>query len=168
MKTSYEPAVTLGLFAALGYLPKIVQDQLSDILASKATAVMTNVPGPTEPLTVAGSRLRQMLFWVLQSGDIGMGVSILSYAGQVQFGLITDDALTPDPEAVVSRFSEEFEQYLHYVLLNSPPLEEEPEAGETASRPQLPARREKETAIARRRSAGRTSQKRMARKGRSA
>jgi WS/DGAT/MGAT family acyltransferase len=46
LKTSYEPAVTLGLFAALGYLPKIMQDQLSDILASKATAVMTNVPGP--------------------------------------------------------------------------------------------------------------------------
>jgi len=60
-----------------------VQDQLSDILASRATAVMTNVPGPTQPLTVAGSRLRQMLSWVPQSGDIGMGVSILSYAGQV-------------------------------------------------------------------------------------
>ncbi len=146
LKTSYEPAVTLGLFAALGSLPKIVQDQLSDMLASRATAVMTNVPGPTEPLTVAGSRLRQMLFWVPQSGDIGMGVSILSYAGQVQFGLITDDALTPDPEAVVSRFSEEFEQYLYYVLLDPPPLEEEPEAGETASRPRLPARGEKESA----------------------
>ena len=125
LKTSYEPAVTLGLFAALGYLPKIVQDQLSDLLASKATAVMTNVPGPTEPLTVAGSRLRQMLFWVPQSGDIGMGVSILSYAGQVQFGLITDDALTPDPEAVVSRFSEEFEKYLYYALLDTPAPAEE-------------------------------------------
>jgi WS/DGAT C-terminal domain len=68
--------------------------------------------GLQEAGTVAGSRLRQMLFWVPQSGDIGMGVSILSYAGQVQFGLITDDALTPDPEAVVSRFSEEFEQLL--------------------------------------------------------
>ena len=69
---------------------------------------------------------------------------------------------------MVSRFSEEFEQYLHHVLLDPPPLEEEPEAGETASRPQLPARGEKETAIARRRSAGRTSKKRMARKARSA
>ena len=47
----------------------------------------------------------------------------LSYAGQVQFGLITDAALTPDPEAVVSRFPEEFEQYLHYVLLDPPPLD---------------------------------------------
>jgi len=146
LKTSYEPAVTLGLFAALGYLPKIVQDQLSDMLASRATAVMTNVPGPTEPLTVAGSRLTQMLFWVPQSGDIGMGVSILSYAGQVQFGLITDDALTPDPEAVVSRFPEEFEQYLYYVLLDPPPSGEKPAAGETASRPRLPSRGEKESA----------------------
>ena len=109
LKTSYEPAVTLGLFAALGYLPKIVQDQLFDLLPSRATAVMTNVPGPTETLTIAGSSLKQMLFWVPQSGDIGIGVSILSYAGKVQFGLITDAALTPDPEAVVWRFAEEFE-----------------------------------------------------------
>jgi diacylglycerol O-acyltransferase / wax synthase len=127
LKTSYEPATTLGLFAALGYLPKIVQDQLLDILASRGTAVMTNVPGATEPLTVAGSRLKQSLFWVPQTGDVGMGVSILSYAGQVQFGLITDAALTPDPEAVVSRFPEEFEKYLCYVLLDPPPVEEEVE-----------------------------------------
>ena len=127
LKTSYEPAVTLSLFAALGRLPQIVQDQLFDLLVSRSTAVMTNVPGPPEPLTAAGSKIKQLLFWVPQSGDIGMGVSILSYAGQVQFGLITDDALTPDPEAVVSRFSEEFEKYLYYALLDTPaPAEEKP------------------------------------------
>jgi diacylglycerol O-acyltransferase / wax synthase len=120
LKTSYEPATTLGLFAALGRLPKLVQDQLFNILLSRATAVMTNVPGPAEPLTVAGSTLKQSLFWVPQTGDVGMGVSILSYAGKVQFGLITDAALTPDPEAVVSRFPEEFENYLYYVLLGPP------------------------------------------------
>jgi WS/DGAT/MGAT family acyltransferase len=125
LKTSYEPAVTLGLFAALGHLPKIVQDQLLDLLANKSTAVMTNLPGPTEPLTVAGSRLKQSLFWVPQTGDVGMGVSIFSYAGQVQFGLITDTALVPDPEAVVSRFPDEFENYLYYALLDLPPVAQE-------------------------------------------
>ena len=146
LKTSYEPRTTLGLFAALGYLPKVVQDQLFDLLVSRSTAVMTNVPGPPEPLTVAGSKIKQSLFWVPQTADTGMGVSILSYAGQVQFGLITDAALTPDPEAIVNRFGEEFEKYLCYVLLDPPPLEEEPEARETASRPRLPARGEKELA----------------------
>jgi WS/DGAT/MGAT family acyltransferase len=124
LKTSYEPRTTLGLFAALGYLPKLVQDQLFDLLVRRATAVMTNVPGPSEPLTVAGSVLKQSLFWVPQTGDTGMGVSILSYAGKVQFGLITDVALTPNPEAVVRHFPEEFEKYLYYVLLD-PPLPEE-------------------------------------------
>jgi hypothetical protein len=57
---------------------------------------------------------------VPQTADTGMGVSILSYADQVQFGLITDAALTPDPEAVVSHFPEEFEQYLYYLLLDPP------------------------------------------------
>ena len=33
-----------------------------------------------------------------------MGVSILTYNGQVQFGLMTDSALVPDPEQVINRF----------------------------------------------------------------
>ncbi len=137
LKASYEPRVTLGLFGALGYGPKVAQDQLFDLLLSRATAVMTNVPGPVEPLSVAGSVLRQSLFWVPQSGDIGMGVSILSYAGKVQFGLVTDAALTPDPEAIVSRFAEEFERYLYYVLLDppeAPSLSVKGERAESAAR----------------------------------
>jgi diacylglycerol O-acyltransferase / wax synthase len=105
-----------------------VQDQLFDLLVSRATALMTKVPGPPEPLTVAGSKLKQSLFWAPQTADTGMGVSILSYAGQVQFGLITDAAVTPDPEAVVSRFPEEFEQYLDCVLLDPPSVGEADES----------------------------------------
>jgi len=120
LKTSYEPITTLGLFAALGRLPQIFQDQLFDLLISRGTAVMTNVAGPTEPLTVAGGALKQIMFWVPQSGDTGMGVSIMSYAGKVQFGLITDVGLTPNPDAVVRHFPEEFEKYLYYMLLEPP------------------------------------------------
>ena len=134
LKASYEPATTLGLFAALGYVPKIVQDQLLDLLASRATAVMTNVQGPSEPLTVAGSRLKQSLSWVPQTGDVGMGVAIYSYAGQVQFGLVTDAALTPDPEALVSHFPEEFEKYLYSVLLDPPQAAQEEKAAPSVAR----------------------------------
>lgn len=125
LKSSWEPRVTLGLFDALGRLPKLAQDQLFDLIASRCTAVITNVPGPPAFLSVAGARLRQSLFWVPQSGDIGVGVSILSYAGGVQFGLVTDAALIPDPEQVIGRFADEFEAYLYYVLLDQPPHEAE-------------------------------------------
>jgi hypothetical protein len=57
------------------------------------------------------------MFWVPQSGEIGMGVSILSFGGRVQFGLVTDAAMVPDPEAIIARFNPEFEQLLYHVLM---------------------------------------------------
>jgi hypothetical protein len=117
LKGSLQAAVTLTLLGAVGMAPKIVQQQVLDLLANKATAVMTNVPGPTQALYLAGARLREPLFWVPQSGDIGMGVSILSYDGKVQFGLITDKGLVPDPERIVGRFAGEFEKLLLLVLM---------------------------------------------------
>jgi diacylglycerol O-acyltransferase / wax synthase len=143
LKTSYEPSVTLGLFAGLGYAPQVVQDRLFDLLLSRATAVMTNVPGPQQPLYLAGSEVTQVMFWVPQSGNIGMGVSILSFNGKVHFGLITDAALTPDPGAIVARFAPEFERLLYFALMEdwgesvAPAAAREP----VASQPETPPKR---------------------------
>jgi hypothetical protein len=51
-----------------------------------------------------------MMFWVPQSGDIGVGVSILSYAGGVQFGMITDKRMCAEPQRIIDRFAPEFEK----------------------------------------------------------
>ena len=80
---------------------------------------MSNVPGPTEPLFLAGHEIVQQMFWVPQSGEIGIGVGILSYNGRVQFGLIADANLIPEPRAVVERFAVEFEKLLLIVLMGS-------------------------------------------------
>lgn len=117
LKGSYQAPLTLSILGAVGMAPKFAQDKVLDLLASKATAVMTNVPGPQEALYLAGARLREPLFWVPQSGDIGMGVSILSYDNKVQFGLITDKKLVPDPERIVERFASEFDKLLMLVLM---------------------------------------------------
>ena len=93
------------MLAVAGLLVKPVQDALLSLFAKKATAVMTNVPGPREPLKFCGATLEQTMFWVPQSGDIGVGVSILCYGGGVQFGLITDSALCPDPQQIIDRSS---------------------------------------------------------------
>lgn len=117
LKDSYQAAVTLGLLSLVGMAPRAVQEQILDMLARKATAVMTNVPGPQRPVFLAGARLAQQMFWVPQSGDIGVGVSILSYNGGVQFGLVTDKKLVPDPESIVARFVPEFEKILLTLLM---------------------------------------------------
>lgn len=139
LKGSYQPVVALGVLAATGMAPKFVQDIALDILANKASAVMTNVPGPQQPLYMAGTRLAQQMFWVPQSGDIGVGVSILSYNGRVQFGLVTDRHFVTDPENIVSRFQPEFEKLVYALLLE--PWEElrTPEEIELGLKVELPS-----------------------------
>jgi len=117
LKGSYQPLLAFAVLSVAGLLIKPVQDVLLGMFAKKATAVMTNVPGPAKPLQFCGSTLRQTMFWVPQSGDIGVGVSILSYGGGVQFGLITDQKLCPEPQKIIDRFEPEFEKLLMVTLM---------------------------------------------------
>jgi diacylglycerol O-acyltransferase / wax synthase len=117
LKGSYQPLLAFAVLAIAGLMIKSVQDAILDLFAKKATAVMTNVPGPQQPLTFCGSTIRQTMFWVPASGHIGVGVSILSYAGGVQFGLITDSALCRDPQAIIERFQPEFDKLLLVTLM---------------------------------------------------
>ncbi|OGA97838.1 MAG: diacylglycerol O-acyltransferase [Burkholderiales bacterium RIFCSPHIGHO2_12_FULL_69_20] len=117
LKGSYQPLLAFGVLAVTGLFIKPVQDIVLGLFAKKTTAVMTNVPGPAVPLKFCGATLRQTMFWVPASGDVGVGVSILSYGGGVQFGLITDAALCPEPQAIIDRFEPEFQKLLLLSLM---------------------------------------------------
>ncbi len=117
LKDSYQPLLAFAVLAVAGLLVKPVQDGLLGLFAKKATAVMTNVPGPAVALKFCGATLRQTMFWVPASGDIGVGVSILSYGGGVQFGLITDKKLCPHPQQIIDRFEPEFEKLLLVTMM---------------------------------------------------
>ena len=123
LKGSYQPVLALGLLAAMGSGPRMLQDVLLQALARSASAVMTNVPGPQQPLYFAGAQIDSLMFWVPQSGDIGMGVSILSYNGMVHFGLVTDRGFCPDPERVIAGFAPEFEKLVLATLMSPWPRE---------------------------------------------
>ena len=130
LKGSYQPVVALGLLAAMGAGPKALQEQLLALLARNATAVMTNVPGPQQPLYLGGALIGGMMFWVPQSGDIGLGVSILSYNGEVRFGVVADRGLCPDPDRVIDGFAPEFEKLVLATLLAPWPWEQPPSAAQ--------------------------------------
>lgn len=117
LKGSYQPLLAFAVLAAAGLFVKPVQDAVLGLFSKKTTAVMTNVPGPALPLRICGSTLRQNMFWVPASGEVGVGVSILSYGGGVQFGLITDRHLCPRPQEIIDRFEPEFEKLLHLTLM---------------------------------------------------
>lgn len=117
LKGSYTALVAMSMLGVLGSAPKTMQTEIQDYFARKATAVMSNVPGPQAALYLAGSKLDQVMFWVPQSGDIGVGISILSYNGGVQFGIVTDAAMVDDPEQIISRFAPEFEKLVLLMLM---------------------------------------------------
>lgn len=109
IKVSSEPMVIYALLNAVGLTGPKIESLALQLFGSKATAVMTNVPGPREELYLAGKAMRSMMFWVPQSARLGLGVSILSYAGQVRLGVATDSGLVPDPESIIQAFQEEME-----------------------------------------------------------
>ncbi len=117
LKGSYQPLLAFAVLAVAGLMIKPVQDAILNLFAKKTTAVMTNVPGPAQPLKFCGSTIRQNMFWVPASGHVGVGVSVLSYAGGVQFGLITDSKLCPDPQAIIEHFQPEFDKLLLVTLM---------------------------------------------------
>ena len=115
LKSSTEPAVAITLLSTAGMLPKEIESQLFKIFHAKSTAVLTNVPGPQKPLYFAGGRLRHILGWVPQAGNLALGISILSYDGEVLVGINTDAALVSDPETIIDYFDLEFADLMNLV-----------------------------------------------------
>ncbi|KAA1175777.1 wax ester/triacylglycerol synthase family O-acyltransferase [Marinobacter salinexigens] len=127
IKRSYQAQVTYSLLDLFGRGPDILERRALGLLSHKASAVLTNVPGPKEALYLAGSKVTQPMFWVPQSGTIGIGMSIFSYAGTVQFGITVDKAIQADPDAMMAYFRESFQALSHTALAGRQgPREEKP------------------------------------------
>jgi len=122
LKGSSQAAATLGLLSIVGTLPSAVAEPTTALFSAKGSLVVSNLPGPREPLHLAGAEITQVLFWVPEAGSIGTGVSILSYRGGVQFGVISDREMIPRPDELVALIAAEFERLVYLVLLGGASL----------------------------------------------
>ena len=107
IKHSPEGAISYGVLGAVGRTPIELEQRLVELFSAKATAVMTNVPGPRQPVYLAGTPVRGVLVWAPCSGSVAMSVAIFSYAGEVTIGLMADAGLVPDPGDIVEAFERE-------------------------------------------------------------
>jgi WS/DGAT/MGAT family acyltransferase len=141
LKKSLQPEMTLQVLGLLGLLPATLQTLAVETLSRKSSVVASNVPGAQAPIYMCGQQISEMYFWVPQSGSIGVGISILSYAGQVCFGVISDTGLIAEPHALVDRFEPEFEKLLLGVMMGA--LATRDEAARTDPSPTVPARKKR-------------------------
>ena len=58
-------------------------------------------------MALAGVPLRGFTAWVPSTGPIGVGLSICSYAADLQVGVAVDEALVPDSNDLLAALAEE-------------------------------------------------------------
>jgi hypothetical protein len=102
IKHSPEGPLSYAVLQAVGTAPAELESRIVDVFSAKATAVMTNVPGPRQTVYLAGSPLRAVLVWAPTAGSIGTSVSIFSYAGEITIGLLVHADVVPDPQAIAA------------------------------------------------------------------
>jgi diacylglycerol O-acyltransferase / wax synthase len=79
-----------------GFAPPTIMAQAARLQARQRlfNLVVTNVPGPQFPLYMLGRRLHAIYPMVPLAENTALGIAIMSYNGQLNFGLIADfDAL---------------------------------------------------------------------------
>lgn len=115
---SAEGVVALDLLDLFGHTPYGVEQAVLDLFASKGTAVVTNVAAPSQPLYLAGRRLRGLIGWPPESGNVALGVSIISFDGHVVVGLLADAGLVKEPEFLLHQIERELSRALSPVPIS--------------------------------------------------
>lgn len=110
IKGSREGVFIHAMLQVMGQIPRGLQNAWIDSFASKATAIVTNISGPSHEVQVAGVPVAGAMVWVPVTGPVGLGLSIVSWAGQVSVGLICDAQLMPDPQRFLALVGEELDR----------------------------------------------------------
>nr|WP_242533373.1 wax ester/triacylglycerol synthase family O-acyltransferase [Niveibacterium umoris] len=90
---------------------------VADRVPPIANLIISNVPGPAQPLYACGARMTE--YWPLSIVEHGLGVNItvMSYAGTLGFGIVSAHSAMPDPDALADGLRESFAEL---VLCDAP------------------------------------------------
>jgi hypothetical protein len=112
LKESADAFVGFQMMKVMGIPPAKITKRGADFFSSKFTGVLSNVPGPRQHLYFTDKKIKNIMFWVPRSGEVALGVSIISYAGSVTLGIATDRSVAPDPDKITEYFAREFDELL--------------------------------------------------------
>src|SRR5947209_2627893 len=95
-----------------GFAPPTIVSQAARLAARQRVfnLVVTNVPGPQQPLYLLGRKLDAIFPMVPLTSNTALGIAILSYDGQLNFGLTTDYDGLPDVETLADELRSAIEE----------------------------------------------------------
>ena len=94
------------------FAPPTILSQAARLQARQRfyNVVVTNVPGPQDPLYMLGRRMLTLYPKVPLVRNQALGIAIISYAGNLGFGLLGDYDALPDIEAVAGHLDAAIEE----------------------------------------------------------
>ncbi len=97
-----------------GFAPPTIMAQAARLSARQRmfNLVVTNVPGPQFPLYMLGRRLQEMFPMVPLAANQALGIAIMSYDGQLNFGLNADYDALPDIERLAQDLTDAIAELL--------------------------------------------------------
>ncbi len=113
IKRSEEGRLAFDGLRALVVWPRGSERLAIDFFSSKATVVVSNMPGPAQPIRLAGVTVKGMFVMAPRSGSVGLSVTIFSYNGRVTFGVNADAALLPHPSELIGGIVAELRALRH-------------------------------------------------------
>jgi len=110
------PADLLQDFAAftppsvLGMANRVAaRARLMDRVNLPFNVVISNVPGPQFPLYTAGARMEGIYPISAITDGVGLNMTLMSYNGNLDFGLVADREMVPDIWSMIDALAEELE-----------------------------------------------------------
>jgi diacylglycerol O-acyltransferase / wax synthase len=97
-----------------GFAPTTIMSQAARLQARQRmfNLVVTNVPGPQIPLYVQGRELQALFPMVPLAENTALGIAIMSYNGQLNFGLSADYDAVADLEALADDLRSSIQELL--------------------------------------------------------
>jgi diacylglycerol O-acyltransferase len=97
-----------------GFAPPTIMAQAARISARQRmfNLVVTNVPGPQFSLYMLGRRLQELFPMVPLAANQALGIAIMSYDGQLNFGLNADYDAMPDVERLAQDLTDAIAELL--------------------------------------------------------
>ncbi len=98
------------LMAATEFAPAEALAFGAGFASGPVNTIVTNVPGPQVPLYMLGARLLAMIPKVPLLENIGLGIALMTYHGQVFWGFTADYDLVPDLGRFAGLVADSFEE----------------------------------------------------------
>ena len=97
-----------------GFAPPTIMSQAARLQARQRlfNLVITNVPGPQFPLYLLGRELEAVFPMVPLAGNTALGIAIMSYNGQLNFGLSGDYDALADIDVLADELREAIEEII--------------------------------------------------------